>query len=122
MQYFIRAYRQFADFNGRATRAEYWWFVLIFLILYVVLVVLESTLGLVSESLEVGYLSTAFSLVSLLPSLAVATRRLHDVNNSGWRQLLYLVPLFGALFLIYLLAQPGSAEDNAYGPPTTVPA
>jgi uncharacterized membrane protein YhaH (DUF805 family) len=91
MQYFIRAYRQFADFNGRATRAEYWWFVLIFLILYVVLVVLESTLGLVSESLEVGYLSTAFSLVSLLPSLAVATRRLHDVNNSGWWQLLYLV-------------------------------
>ncbi len=60
-------------------------------------------------------LSLLFSLAVLLPSLAVGTRRLHDINKSGWLQLLWLIPILGWIFLIYLLAQEGNAEANQYG-------
>ena len=51
----------------------------------------------------------------MLPSLSVGTRRLHDMNKSGWMQLLWLIPIFGWVYLIYVLAQPGDAADNLHG-------
>jgi uncharacterized membrane protein YhaH (DUF805 family) len=92
-------FRKYADFSGRATRSEYWWF---FLFIIVV-------------SLATSYVSSAlsglFSLATLLPSIAAAARRLHDTNRSGWWQLIVLVPVVGIIVLIVFLAQEGKADS-----------
>ncbi len=98
-----QCFQKYADFNGRAKRPEYWWFALFCFVVSLALGVIGDTLSL------------AFSLVTLLPSLAVGTRRLHDLNKSGWLQLLWLIPILGWIPLIYFLAQAGNTETNQYG-------
>ena len=85
-------FRKYGDFNGRATRAEYWWFFLAVL------------LGSAAASLISLKVYALFSIVTLLPMIAAGARRLHDTNRSGWWQLLALVP-FGVVVPIILLAQ-----------------
>jgi uncharacterized membrane protein YhaH (DUF805 family) len=93
-------FAKYADFNGRAARSEYWWFFLA--------VLLASAIA----SIIAIKLYVLISLVTLLPMLAVGTRRLHDVNKSGWWQLLTLVP-FGVFVLFLFLAQPAAAQKSA---------
>ncbi len=83
---------KYAEFNGRATRTEYWWFFL------------AVVLGSAVASLISLRVYTLFSLVTLLPLIAVGARRLHDTNRSGWWQLLALVP-FGLVVPMIFLAQ-----------------
>lgn len=99
-------FQKFADFNGRAKRPEFWWF-----FLFCVLV----SLALERVSSNVSWL---FSIVVLIPGLAVGSRRLHDTNKSGWFQLLWLIPVLGWVAMIYLQAQEGDAEANQFGEPT----
>jgi len=108
MEYFIDALKKYADFEGRATRKEYWMFILFYLILYVVLIVIDS-------SMESLLLSTIFSLGLLVPSISVAARRLHDTGRSGWWQLISLIPIIGTIVVIIFLVQ-DSHEENKYGP------
>lgn len=108
MEYFIGALKKYADFEGRATRKEYWMFILFYLILYVVLVVIDS-------SMESLLLSTLFSLGLLVPSISVAARRLHDTGRSGLWQLISLIPIIGTIIVIIFLVQ-DSHEENKYGP------
>jgi uncharacterized membrane protein YhaH (DUF805 family) len=96
-------FSKYAEFSGRATRSEYWWY-----FLFIVLVSLG--LSYISHTL-----SLLFSLATLLPSLAAATRRLHDTNRSGWWQLICLVPLIGAIVLIVFLAQEGKSAATIDG-------
>ena len=96
-------FNKFADFTGRAKRPEYWWFALF------------CFLGALLLEVAGSYISWAFSLATLVPSLAVGARRLHDMNKSGWMQLIWIVPILGWIYMIYLLAQPGDAADNQYG-------
>jgi uncharacterized membrane protein YhaH (DUF805 family) len=96
-------FSKYADFNGRARRSEYWWFVL-----FIILVSLA--LAMVSD-----IVSGLFSLGVLLPSIAAAARRLHDTNRSGWWQLIALIPIIGGIVLIVFLAQEGAIEANQYG-------
>jgi uncharacterized membrane protein YhaH (DUF805 family) len=93
---------KYADFNGRASRPEYWWF-------FLFIVIVGVGLSIVSEML-----SSLFYLGTLLPSTAVATRRLHDIDKSGWLQLIALIPVLGWIAIIYLLAQPPK-EPNRFG-------
>ena len=86
---------KYADFSGRATRPEYWWFVLFVVLGGILLSLISSILG------------GVFSLATLLPSLAAATRRLHDTQRSGWWQLIGLVPVIGVIVLLVFLAQEG---------------
>lgn len=92
---------KYADFNGTASRSEYWWFVLF-------LILASAVLSVVSDKL-----SMLFSLATLLPSLAAAARRLHDIDRSGWWQLVWLVPFIGWIVMIYWLVQP--TAPNRYG-------
>ena len=91
-------FTRYFDFSGRATRSEYWWFFLF--------LVLGGLLGVVLSPIASGL----FTLATLVPSTAVATRRLHDTRRSGWWQLIVLVPLLGIIVLLVFLAQEGRED------------
>jgi uncharacterized membrane protein YhaH (DUF805 family) len=94
-------FKKYADFTGRAGRPEYWWFILFIVIASLAASMISDVLGAV------------FSLATLLPSIAAATRRLHDTNRSGWWQLICLVPVVGLIVLIVFLAQEGKGAESA---------
>ncbi|HYD76789.1 DUF805 domain-containing protein [Ramlibacter sp.] len=94
--------RKYATFEGRASRSEYWWFVLGYLLVSV-------AASIVSE-----LLNALVGLALLLPSLAVGARRLHDIGKSGWLQLLWIIPFIGWIILLYWAVQP-SGPPNQYG-------
>ena len=108
MEYFTDALKKYIDFTGRATRKQYWMFVLFYLIFYVVCVVVDAVLG-------TAIISLIYSLALLVPSISVAARRLHDTSRTGWWQLIVFVPLLGVIILIVFLAQ-DSHPDNQFGP------
>ncbi|HUO88109.1 MAG TPA: DUF805 domain-containing protein [Rhizomicrobium sp.] len=111
INWFMKVVTQhYFDFNGRARRAEFWWYVLVVIIISVILNVID---GIAHLS---GILGGLFSLAMLLPNLGVAVRRLHDINRSGWWILIAFVPLVGAILLIYWYAQPGTSGANQFGP------
>jgi uncharacterized membrane protein YhaH (DUF805 family) len=93
-------FSKYVDFKGRAVRSEYWWFALFIFLASLVLSMISNVL------------SGLFSLGVLLPSIAAATRRLHDTDRSGWWQLIVLVPVIGFIVLIVFLAQEGKAESR----------
>ncbi len=80
----------------------------------VVLSIVDGMLGLQMNGS--GILSSLFGLAVLLPSIAVGARRLHDIGKSGWNLLFGLIPLLGAIYLIYLYVQPSQSGSNQYGP------
>ena len=80
-----RPLQKYADFTGRASRAEYWWYVLGIIIVAIVLSIIESILGLGKIVLGVyGPLTALLWLATIVPGIAVGVRRLHDTNRSGW--------------------------------------
>jgi uncharacterized membrane protein YhaH (DUF805 family) len=101
---------RYAQFSGRAGRAEFWWFFLANAIVGLVL----NLLGQASWFFYV--LSAIYSLALLIPNIAVGVRRLHDTNRSGWWLLIALVPLVGFIILIVFWATEGNAGENQYGP------
>ena len=96
-------FSKYVDFSGRAKRPEFWWFTLFLFLANLVL-------GMLGDMI-----SMLFSLATLLPSLAVGARRLHDTNRSGWWQLLWLIPVIGWIVMIVFLVQEGEAGDNRFG-------
>ncbi len=114
---------KYATFQGRASRSEYWWFVLAFLLFALLVNKIEGAvfapmLGFEAFDPAAGNpMSMIVSLALFLPTLAVAIRRLHDIDRSGWWYLIGFVPLIGVLVLIYWYVQPGTAGDNTFGPP-----
>ncbi len=99
---------KYVDFNGRARRSEYWWWVL-----FTVLVSLVA--GIVDLALGTRLVQYVASLALFLPGLAVAIRRLHDTDRSGWFVLLALLPIIGGIILIVFFLQ-DSKPANTYGP------
>jgi len=95
---------KFFDFNGRASRPEFWWFYLFTVLLNWVLMLVDSTM----------ILSLLVNIASFFPFLAAGSRRLHDTNRSGWWQLISLT-LIGLIPLIYWFASKGSDQENKYG-------
>ena len=103
--------QRFAQFSGRAGRAEYWWFVLANFIVMVVLGALSRA------SVLFLILYSVYALFVLIPSIAVGIRRLHDTNRSGWWLLIALIPLIGSIILIVFFVIAGDPGSNRYGPP-----
>ena len=102
---------KYATFEGRASRSEFWWFYL-----FTLLVIWGANwVGLLVFGDPVG-LSALANIVLLLPTLAAATRRLHDTGRSGWWQLLALT-VIGIILLIVWWASEGHGEENEHGPP-----
>lgn len=106
---YIKVVKNFKDFETRASVAEFWWFFLANLIISVVLSVVDGILG-------ISLFGAIYGLVLLVPGIAVAVRRLHDINKPGLWLLVALVPLVGAIYLIYLYIQKGDEGKNDFGP------
>jgi uncharacterized membrane protein YhaH (DUF805 family) len=94
-------FTKYAEFSGRASRSEYWWFFLFCLLAGL-------ALSMVSQ-----VLSGLFSLATLLPRLAVGARRLHETNRSGWWQLLWFIPVIGWIIIIIFLVQEPAPESQS---------
>jgi len=108
----------YANFKGRARRAEYWYFVLgnflLIIPFYVLAIIgalndntLLSTGGIIVYALVV--------VATIVPSLAAVARRLHDINKSGWYYFIALIPLIGGIILLVWLFTDGDRFDNNYG-------
>ncbi|MEI4231951.1 DUF805 domain-containing protein [Roseovarius sp. D22-M7] len=95
----------YVNFSGRASRPEFWWFALFVFVVSVLLGAVSDVLG------------GLFGLAVLLPGIAVAVRRLHDVDRPGWWYLLVLIPVLGPLILIFaFFIRPGTRGANRFGP------
>jgi uncharacterized membrane protein YhaH (DUF805 family) len=119
-------FQNYVNFEGRADRAAYWWWVLFTIIVSVIAGAIDRAIG--SSILTtpeaagvsgatVGILTSIASLVLFLPSLAVLVRRLHDTDRSGWWVLINAIPLIGWIVMLFFLLQPGSLGPNRYGQP-----
>jgi uncharacterized membrane protein YhaH (DUF805 family) len=104
-------FRKYAVFSGRASRSEYWFFVLFQILLYIVLVIADILLFRGS----MGVFATLGSLILFLPGLAVLVRRLHDTDKSAWWILLSFIPIIGSIALIVMLCLRGTEGENRYG-------
>jgi uncharacterized membrane protein YhaH (DUF805 family) len=141
-----RPLEKYADFTGRASRPEYWWYVLGLIIAGVIVGIVEGIVGLKGMVMGLyGPLTLLLGLATIVPSLAAGARRLHDTNRSGWWQLIVWVPyaivlvlrpatgstfgavalagivaliaLICAIVLLVFLLLPGTPGDNRFGPP-----
>ena len=104
----------YANFDGRARRAQFWWYVLANLIISIVLNIIDAVIGLGIGG-GVGVLGLIYGLAVLIPGLAVAVRRLHDTDKSGWWILIGLIPIVGIIVLIVFWATDGLPGPNKYG-------
>lgn len=101
--------KHYFDFEGRTRRADFWYFVLVNLIVGIVL-------GIVQNILHLGQMITSlYSLALLLPNLGLGARRLHDTGRSGWWLLIAFIPVLGWILLIYWYCVSGTPGSNQYG-------
>lgn len=113
IDWFKKGLRNYVNFSSRARRKEYWYFVLMQMILVIIAMVLDAIIF----GSETGffYLIVAFGL--FLPGVAVTIRRLHDTSRSGWWFLISLIPLIGSIVMLIFLASETKFETNRWGPP-----
>ena len=111
MDWYLQVLRNYAVFDGRARRKEYWYFVLFNFLISTALLVM----AIVTGSSGMGLLSGIYPLAILIPSFAVAIRRLHDTDRSGWWLFIALIPLIGAIVLLVFMLQEGKPGENQYG-------
>ncbi|SFS81705.1 DUF805 domain-containing protein [Lutibacter maritimus] len=115
MNWYLKVLKQYADFNGRARRTEYWMFVLFNMIFAIIAMVLDNVLGIAIGEIGYGPLYGIYTIAMIIPSLAVGVRRLHDVGKSGWMMLIALIPIIGAIWLFVLMVTDGNSSENQYG-------
>ncbi|MCR4572215.1 MAG: DUF805 domain-containing protein [Lentisphaeria bacterium] len=120
---YLKVLKHYADFSGRASRKEYWFFVLFNCVIAYGIGFLSALMGV--ENI----LGLLYMLATLIPSIAVCIRRLHDINKSGSYFLIILIPIVGGILLVLDYCKEGTMGPNQYGndpygarqPPPTVP-
>ena len=131
MKWFIKCLKQYVDFEGRARRKEYWWFMLINFIISMILVICwlaletaasgntdfnqqEAILTMLKNPFLYIYL--LYYIAVLIPGIAVLVRRLHDIGKRGWWILTGLIPLIGSIILLVWYCTEGQRCENEWGP------
>lgn len=114
MEWYLKCFRQYADFSGRARRKEYWMFTLFNCIFAMLLKLIDGWIGLTDSG--IGILGMIYAIAVFIPGLAVCVRRLHDIGKSGWNYLWGLIPIVGAIILIVWYCKEGEYDTNAWGP------
>lgn len=108
--------QKYATFTGRASRSEFWLFWLFCIVVSVVLSFVDLAVGAFSMDAGIGLLSGIFALAIIVPSLAVAFRRMHDTDRTAWWLLIALIPFIGAIVLLVFYVLKGTDGNNQYGP------
>ena len=106
------AFSNYVLFSGRSSRGAFWFWILWTLIISIVLSGIDSALF---GGAKVGYLGGIWNLVTFIPGIAIGARRLHDINRTGWWQLIGIT-VIGVFVLIYWFCKPGQAQTNDFGP------
>lgn len=109
MEWYLKVLKNYAVFNGRARRTEYWMFFLFNAIITIILSILQSIADINN------ILTGIYGLLTILPSLAVGARRLHDSGRSGWWLLIGLIPFIGTIILIIFFCLDSEEGDNRFG-------
>ena len=115
MNWYLHVLKNYATFSGRARRKEYWMFFLISALISIVLTLLDILLGTYSVEYEAGLFSGLYSLLILIPSIAVVVRRLHATDRSGWWILISLIPLIGVIVLFVFICLDSQPGTNRFG-------
>lgn len=116
MKWYLKVLKQYAIFNGRARRTEYWMYLLFNIIFAITAAVIDNLLGLkFAPEVPYGFIYLIYGLATFIPGLAVSVRRLHDVDKSGWFILISLIPIIGGIWLLILNATEGTPGRNQYG-------
>ena len=103
-------FENYGKFEGRASRAAYWWWFLFAILANVAGGILDAILG-------TNFVRILVAVALFVPGLSVAVRRLHDIDRSGWWIFLILIPLIGFIVLLIWYLREGDPADNQYGPP-----
>ncbi len=106
----------YANFSGRARRQEYWMFVLIQIVVFVLIVLIFSTIDDFLDLNIGGSILGIYLLGTLVPWIAVNVRRLHDIGKSGTYIFINIIPIVGRIWFIVLVATNGDIGQNKYGP------
>jgi uncharacterized membrane protein YhaH (DUF805 family) len=131
MSLMFQPLKKYAEFTGRARRSEYWLFTLFIIIVEVVYFAIVSVAGgagggeygrMNGLGIAVSALYGIFILAILVPSIAVAFRRLHDTDRSAWWLLIAFLPFIGGLVLLVFYLLPGTTGPNKFGPDPKAPA
>jgi uncharacterized membrane protein YhaH (DUF805 family) len=104
-------FSNYVNFSGRASRSEFWYWVLFVVIVSIVTSIID---GIISSS-QIGPFNAVWSLATLLPGLAISIRRLHDIDRTGWWLLIWFT-IIGWFVLVYWYCQRGTTGPNRFGP------
>ena len=107
-----RFLRNYTNFSGRSTRSDYWYVVLVNLLIGFGIGFIGGLLGVVEIA---STISMIYSLAVLIPGIAIFIRRMHDINKSGWWWFIALVPLIGGIILLVFMCTDSVNENNKYG-------
>ena len=112
-----RGFQHYFDFRSRSTRSEFWWWVLFVVLADIILDTVDALTGTFNPETRSGLFGNIFSLAVLVPGLALGARRLHDIDRSGWWQLLWLVffLIIPIVILFWWLANPSHDGINQHG-------
>jgi uncharacterized membrane protein YhaH (DUF805 family) len=115
MNWYVKVLENYAVFNGRARRKEYWMFFLFNSMFAICAMVADAVLGLSEYLYGNGLISMLYALAMFIPGTAVCVRRLHDVGKSGWWIFINFIPIAGIIWCFILLVTEGEADENKYG-------
>ncbi|MDR0559206.1 MAG: DUF805 domain-containing protein [Prevotellaceae bacterium] len=117
MNWYLKVFKQYADFRGRARRKEYWIFTLFNAIFMVAAVILDKIVGInIAEGYGIfNLLVLLYGLAVFIPVLAVCVRRLHDIGKSGWMLLIGLIPMVGSIILLVWFFSDSQPGNNNWG-------
>ena len=116
MSWYLKAFKNYVGFSGRARRREYWYFTLFSLLITIALSILDYIIFELSSESVLGIFTGAYALAVIIPTFAVTFRRLHDTGRSAWWWLINLVPFLGNLIYLYLLILDSQPGENRWGP------
>ena len=109
MNYYIQAFKRYADFTGRSRRSEYWYFVLFNILAFIVTMIIDAII-------QFPVFTMLYMLGTLIPAISLVVRRLHDVGKSGWWYFIGLIPLVGGIILLVFLVTDSQPGNNQWGP------
>jgi len=115
MNWYLEVLKKYTVFEGRASRKEYWFFVLFNILISTALGFVDWLTGNINPDTGLGILSGIYALGVMIPGMAVSVRRLHDTGRSGWWLLITFVPVIGAVVFFYFMVLDSNPEINEYG-------